>query len=57
MQIIKLEDRSAYISALKQIRTEGSDEFLVTFFFKTAIERMKSELAQKKKNTLPTMFF
>lgn len=57
MLIIKLEDRSAYISALKQIRTEGSDEFLVTFFFKTAIERMKSELAQKKKNTLPTMFF
>ena len=55
--IIKLEDRMAYISALKQIRTEGSDEYLVTFFFKTAIDRMKNELAQKKKNTLPMMFF
>ena len=55
--IIKLEDRSAYISALKQIRTEGSDEYLVTFFFKTAIDRMKNELAQKKKNTLPMIFF
>ena len=55
--IIKLEDRSAYISALKQIRTDGTDEHLVSFFFKTAIDRMKSELAQKKKNTLTTMFF
>ena len=55
--IIKLEDRSEYISALKQIRTEGSDEFLTAFFLKTAINRMKSELAQKKKNSLPTMFF
>ena len=55
--IIKLEDRSEYISALKQIRTEGTDEYLVAFFFKTAINRMKSEMAQKRKNTLPTMFF
>ena len=55
--IIKLEDRSEYISALKQIRTEGTDEHLVAFFFKTAINRMKSELAQKRKNTLPMMFF
>ena len=55
--IIKLEDRSEYISALKQIRTEGTDELLVEFFFKTAIDRMKSEMAQKRKNTLFTMFF
>ena len=55
--IIKLEDRSVYISALKQIRTEGTDEYLVTFFFKTAIARMKDELSQKRKNSLPTMFF
>ncbi len=55
--IVLLEDRSEYISALKQIRTEGTDEHLVTFFFKTAIARMKNELAQKQKNTLPTMFF
>ena len=55
--IIKLEDRSAYISALKMIRTEGTDEHLVAFFFKTAIARMKSELSQKCKNSMPTMFF
>ena len=55
--IIELKDRAEYISALKQIRIEGSDEFLVAFFFKTAIERMKNELAQKRKNSLPMMFF
>ena len=55
--IVKLEDRSAYISALKKIRTEGTDEFLVSFFFQTAIKRMKEELAQKRKNSIPTMFF
>ena len=66
--IVKLEDRSAYISALKKIRTEGTDErlrvgelssgmFIVSFFFQTAIKRMKDELAQKRKNSIPTMFF
>jgi Fic family protein len=55
--IIRLEDRAEYISALKQIRMEGTDEHLVAFCFKTAIARMKSELAQKQKNTLPMMFF
>ena len=55
--ILRLEDRSEYISALKQIRAEGTDEHLVDFFFKVAINRMKSELAQKRKNTLPIMFF
>ena len=55
--IIRLEDRSAYISALKQIRAEGTDEHLVSFFFRTAISRMRSELSQKRKNSLPMMFF
>ena len=55
--IIELKDRSEYISALKQIRTEGSDEYLIAFFFKTAIGRMKDELSQKRKNSLPMMFF
>ena len=55
--IVKQEDRSAYISALKQIRTEGSDECLISFFFKTAIGRMKDEMAQKHKNSLPLVFF
>jgi Fic family protein len=55
--IIRMEDRSAYISALRQIRTENTDEHLIAFFFKTAIDRMKNEMAQKRKLSLPMMFF
>ena len=55
--IIRLENRGKYISALKQIRSEGTDEHLVSFFFKTAIERMKDEMTQKRKNSIPTLFF
>lgn len=42
---------------MTQIRTERTDEFLISFFFKSAIERMKSEMAQKKKSVLPLVFF
>lgn len=55
--IVRLEDRAAYIAALKQIRTEGTDEHLIVFFFNTAISRMKSELSQKHRNSLPIIFF
>ena len=57
MLIVKLEDRSSYISALKQIRVEGTDEHLVAFFFKTAISRMKEEMAEKRKLSKPILFF
>ena len=49
--IIDVKDRAAYIDALRQIRGEGTDEFLISFFFKTAISRMEEELAQKHRNT------
>ena len=55
--IVRLEDRAAYIAALKQIRTEGTDEHLIAFFFRTAIARMQDELSQKHKNSLPLVFF
>lgn len=55
--IVRLEDRASYISALQKIRTEGTDEFLVSFFFQTAIKRMQDELAQKRQNSLPLLFF
>ena len=55
--IIRLEDRADYISALRQIRAEGTDEYLIAFFFRTAIQRMKSELSQKRRNSLPVAFF
>ena len=57
MLIIRMEDRAAYIAALKQIRTEGTDDYIVAFFFKTAIDRMKSEMLQKRKLSLPMAFF
>lgn len=49
--IIDIKDRADYINALRQIRSEGTDEYLVSFFFRAATERMKSDLAQKRKNT------
>ena len=55
--IVELKDRAAYISALRKIRTEGTDEFLVSFFLDTAIKRMESELTQKKKSSRPMLFF
>ena len=51
MVIIDVADRAAYINALRQIRAEGTDEFLISFFFQTAISRMEEELAQKRNNT------
>lgn len=53
--IIEREQRNEYIAALRQIRTEGTDEHLVAFFFATAIRRMKQEMEQKRKN-LPRVF-
>ncbi|MEE3384576.1 MAG: Fic family protein [Prevotella sp.] len=49
--IIDIKDRADYINALRQIRSEGTDEYLVSFFFRVAVERMNSDLAQKRKNT------
>ena len=55
--IIPKEERSVYIEALRRIRTEGTDEYLVCFFFNTAIHRMESELSQKRENTLRSTSF
>lgn len=49
--VIPLEDRAEYIAALRMIRTDATDEHLILFFFKMAIQRMKHELQQKKENT------
>lgn len=49
--VIPSECRSEYISALRMIRTEATDEHLVRFFFKMAARRMSDELNQKEKNT------
>ena len=49
--IIDIKDRADYINALRQIRKEGTDEHLISFFFRAATKLMESELAQKHKNT------
>lgn len=55
--IIRKEDCQEYINALRQIRTENTDEFLIAFFFKTAISQMNDDIAQKKKASRSMLFF
>lgn len=45
--IIPREKREEYIAALKFIRREGTDEYLIDFFFKTAVQRMQHEIEEK----------
>lgn len=54
--IIPQQDKPAYIDALRAIRTEGTDEYIVSYFFKTAINRMTEEISQKKKQSRPMTF-
>lgn len=55
--IIPSGARQEYISALRMIRTEATDEHLVRFFFKMAMRRMEDELKQKAVNTKRFMTF
>lgn len=55
--IIPSEARQEYISVLRMIRTEATDEHLICFFFKMAIQRMEEELKQKEANTKRFMTF
>ncbi len=50
-------DRQDYIMSLKQIREEGTDEYLVAFFFRVAISRMNDELLQKESNSRHIFLF
>ena len=47
--IITNECKNEYIDALRCIRTEGTDEYLIHFFFQTAISRMQREIDEKKR--------
>ena len=49
--IIDIKDRATYIDSLRKIRSEGTDEYLIAFFFAAVTSRMENELAQKQKNT------
>lgn len=39
--IIPQETKGTYIDALRCIRTEGTDEYLIDFFFQMAIQKMR----------------
>lgn len=55
--IIRREDRQEYIGALRQIRTENTDEYLVSFFFNKAVEQMEDDMAQKRAANRTMLFF
>lgn len=55
--IIRKDDRQEYIGALRQIRTENTDEYLISFFFKKAIEQMEGDMAQKQHANRHMLFF
>lgn len=48
--IIPLETRDEYINCLKLFRSD-SQEHLIHFFYKTAVQRMQAEIEQKKNMT------
>lgn len=54
--VILREERQQYISALRQIRTEGTDEHLTAFFISAATAHMEHDLKQKHSNSIPRMF-
>lgn len=49
--VIPSDCRNEYISALRMIRTEATDEHLIRFFFKMATARMEQEIKQKEAYT------
>ena len=55
--IIPIEQRAEYITALKMIRKEATDEYLIRFFLETSIKRMEKELAEKEEMTNISNFF
>lgn len=54
--IITQESKDEYINALRFIRTERTDEHLISFFFRMAISRMQREIDEKKKLSMAFHF-
>ena len=49
--IITKESREKYLNALISYKKEGTDEFIISFFFETATARMTYEINEKKNLT------
>lgn len=52
MFVVKSDQKDAYLTALRMIRKEGTDEHLIHFFFGSAISGMKEVLEQKSSNSI-----
>lgn len=52
MFVIKSELKETYLTALRMIRKEGSDEHLIHLFFDCAIAGMKEALSEKQTNSM-----
>jgi len=50
--IIPIEHRESYLTALRMIRQEGTDEHLIHLFFEVAINNMQSAIKQKESNSI-----
>lgn len=55
--VIRKQDRQQYVGALRQIHTENTDDYLVSFFFSTAIKQMEDDIRQKQKASRQMLFF
>lgn len=55
--IIPIQQREGYLTALRMIRQEGTDEHLIRFFFDVAIASMQSAIKQKENNGLRLQSF
>ncbi len=52
MFVVRSDQKDTYLSALRMIRNEGTDEHLIHFFFESAINGMKEALEQKTSNSI-----
>lgn len=50
MLVVKSDQKDAYLTALRMVRREGTDDHLIHFFFDCAINGMQEELEQKSSN-------
>lgn len=54
--IITRESKEEYVRALKLFHKDSA-EYLVAFFYESAIKRMREEMEEKKRNTIKGLSF
>lgn len=56
MSVEDLRQYNEVLFSAHSCAIEGTDEYLVSYFFKTAMARMTDEISQKKKQSGPRLF-